>query len=29
MDQQIMIQYFNMWLRKYNNKQKGKQWQTE
>ena len=24
MDQQIMILYFNMWLRKYNNKQKGK-----
>ena len=24
MDQQIMIQYFNMWQKKYNNKQKGK-----
>ena len=24
MDQQIMILFFNMWLRKYNNKQKGK-----
>lgn len=24
MDQQIMILYFSMWLRKYNNKQKGK-----
>ena len=24
MDQQIMILYFNMWQRKYNNKQKGK-----
>ena len=24
MDQQIMILFFNMWQRKYNNKQKGK-----
>ena len=24
MGQQIMILFFNMWLRKYNNKQKGK-----
>ena len=24
MDQQIKILFFNMWLRKYNNKQKGK-----